>query len=181
MPKTHTRRLLPAVLATLMMLVAVSATAVAHGGNHGTLKVHDDAIVEPETKNEPHVSCDFWMEGFNMHDSGGELVFYGWPPTDATKSVIVPTGDDLVWTGTLEDDEDGYHFLKGPYQLPAGHYRVEAFSNDGHPGDHDHFSKTKTFWVDECEEGEIPYFPTAAGAVAAAALGAIAYVGLRRR
>jgi len=131
-------------------LVAFTPSGAAHGGNHGTIKVHDEVDAEPDRRNEPHVSCDFWIEGFNMHDSMGSLVFEAWPPT-GDKEEVTPAGDTLAWVGTPEEDQDGYHFLKGPYALPPGHYRVEAFSNDGHPGGHDHFSKAKMFWVDECE------------------------------
>lgn len=138
----------------LLFVLAVAFTlgsstmASAHGGNHGTIKVHDDEVTDPGPNNEPHVSCSFWIEGFNMHGSEGDLVFYAWPPT-GDKSEIVPTGD-TEWSGAANGD--GYHFVAGPFELPPGHYRVEAYSDAGHPGGHGHFSKTKTFWVDPCDE-----------------------------
>lgn len=127
--------------------VATVPNVSADGGNKGTIKVHDDEVADPDQRNVPHVSCDFWIEGFNMRDSSGELVFYHWPP-GGNKSVVAPAGDDLDWTG-VPADKDGYDFLKGPYQLPPGHYRVEAFSDNS---GHDHFSKAKTFWSDGCDE-----------------------------
>lgn len=118
--------------------------------NQGTIKIHDNETADPDRRNEPHVSCDFWVEGFNMESETGQLHFYAWPPT-GDKEEVVPGGDSRSYDGELEDDEDGYHFLNGPYFLPDGHYRVEAVSDDGHPGGNDHV-KSKTFWVDECEE-----------------------------
>ncbi len=156
MTRTTSRRAL-VTLTTLLFVgaIALSLTPLASAhGNPGTIKVHDDEVADPGPNNQPHVACDFWIEGFGMQDDSGELIFYGWPPS-GNKSEVVPSGDDLSWTGTPEDKK-GYHFLKGPYQLPPGHYRVEAFSTGGHPGGHDHFSKTKTFWVDPCGDVDNP-------------------------
>ncbi len=150
----HWTRFRVVFMATLVVgafAIAMAPTATAHGGNHGTIKVHDDAQADPGPNNEPHVSCDFWIEGFNMDGSAGELVFKDWPPT-GDKSVVVPSGASLDWSGTPEDDDDGYHFLAGPYQLPPGHYQVRAFSDEGHPGDHGHFAKQKMFWSDGCDD-----------------------------
>lgn len=132
----------------LLAFVALAATAAAAPpDNQGTIKVHDDAVVDPATRNDPHVSCDFWIEGFNMEDSSGGLTFYAWPPT-GNKSVVLQS----PWMGAAEADQSGgFHFLAGPFNLSDGHYRVEAFSNGGHPGDEDHFAKEKTFWVDPCQ------------------------------
>lgn len=167
----------------LMLVTAVALampTAVAQGedDNRGTLKVHDNATADPEERNEPHVTCDFWIQGFNMKDPSGWLVFIAWPPT-GNKTNAVPTGDTLNWTGTPDGDGE-YDFTKGPYFLDPGHYRVEAYTDDGHPG-HEHFAKDKLFWVDECVV--IPFFPGFT-ALALGSLGALAAVGIavmRRR
>jgi hypothetical protein len=140
----------------LVASLALAGGAVAQGApdNRGTIKIHDDLETDPDERNEPHVSCDFYVEGFNMKDPTGYLVFYTWPPT-GNKDEIAPTGDSLDWTGTPDGDGE-YDFFKGAYRLPAGHYRVEAWTNDGHPGGESHFAKEKMFWVDPCEEEEPP-------------------------
>ena len=200
------------LLLTAFCAIGMTASAIAQGNennNKGTIKVHDDAEADPETRNEPHVSCDFWVEGFNMQGSEGHLVFYAWPPT-GDKGEVTPDGDGLEWTGEEENDTNGgYHFLNGPYQLEPGHYRVEAYDDhDGHPGHESHFVKAKMFWVDDCETGEpvcdeevedcepevecpedspaeeceeIPFFPSAA-AGAVGLLGCVgAYTAMRRK
>ena len=138
--------------------LALGGTATAQGDpdNRGTIKIHDDETADPETRNEPHVSCDFWVEGFNMKDPEGHLEFYSWPPT-GSKEEVTPSGDSLNWTGTPDGDGE-YDFLKGPYSLPEGHYRVEAYTDDAHPG-HEHFAKAKMFWVDECQPENPPEHP----------------------
>lgn len=145
-------RPLAALLALVLAASFAVGTASANGNddNRGTIKVHDDEDADPDPRNEPHVSCDFWVQGFNMHDAEGVLKFYAWPPT-GDKSIVTPTGDDLAWEGTPDGDGE-YDFLSGAYQLPVGHYRVEAWTTDDHPG-HTHFAKAKMFWVDPCAEG----------------------------
>lgn len=151
MNRISTRNNVIVAMAVLVALGLSAAPAAAdHPNNKGTIKIHDEMDADPDMRNEPHVSCDFWVEGFNMEGSSGHLEFYEWAPT-GNGDAVTPGGDTLTWTGEAEDDRNGgYHFLKGPYFLPAGHYRVEAYDNDGHPGSEDHFVKTKTFWVDEC-------------------------------
>ena len=131
-------------LAAAAILVATPAQAHSNN-NHGTIKVHDDAVMDPPTQNNPHVTCDFWIEGFDMTDDAGRLVFEAWEPTGNKTQVM-----EDRWTGIAEGDDAGYHFLAGPYQLPAGHYRVEAFVDTGHPGNVAHSAKSKMFWVDSC-------------------------------
>lgn len=197
---------LTTIFAALAALTVASGFALAgHGGEHdnnaGTIKLHDEAIADPNERNEPHVACEFWVEGFNMNDASGHLEFYSWPPT-GDKSMVVPGGDSLTWTGWTEDDADGnHHLLNGPYYLESGHYRVEAYTDDGHPGHDAHFAKSKMFWV-ECdetdlpppagdtppprvgpnEEEEIPFFPSpAVMAVAVAGVAGVALVASRRK
>jgi len=143
--------------AALCLLLAATAVAAippsgATANNQGTLKVHDEAAVEPTERNQPHVDCTFWLEGFNMADTSGTLVVWSWAPTGDGSIVLQDN-----WTGTPEQDNSGGdHFLNGPYSLPAGHYRVEAFSSTGHPGDDQHFSKAKMFWVEPCSNPPPP-------------------------
>lgn len=155
------RRLLPFSFAlALVTIVAFAAVpAVATHNNRGTVKVHDDEEESPDVRNVPHVSCDFWVEGFMLGDDSGWIVFFSWPPT-GNKTEVTPTGDDLDWSADLGNSSGEYHFINGPYQLPEGHYRVEVYTDDGHPGsDSGHFAKSKTFWVDPCEGGSNPPCP----------------------
>lgn len=173
---------------TLSLLLALGLLAVAplagatNDNNAGTVKVHDDETVEPPTENQPHVSCDFWIEGFGLNDASGYIEFFSWPPT-GDGSMVTPTGASLTWTGSA-DEKGNFDFLNGPYQLPAGHYRVEIYTFDGHPGNESHYAKSKVFWVDECQPTtEIPFFPTAIS-VGLAAVGVVAVMGfviLRRK
>lgn len=139
------------VIALCLCVATFAPPASAQSDNNaGTVKVHDNAVENPPQRNVPHVSCDFWIEGFGMNDPGGHLVFYAWPPT-GDKQVVTPTGATLTWSAGAEDEHGNFHFLVGPYFLPAGHYRVEVFTDDGHPGhEAGHFAKSKTFWVEPC-------------------------------
>lgn len=199
-----------ALLATVFVIGFAATGAAAQGEsdtNRGTIKIHDGPVADPEVRNEPHVSCDFYVQGFNMNDGSGFIKFIAWPPT-GDKDVVTPTGDTLTWNGTPDGDGE-YDFLKGAYYLPAGHYRVEVYTYDGHPGhDSGHFAKAKMFWVDPCEDDtpptvpptpplddepvcpedmpfeecdtEIPFFPSAASLVLGS-VGALAAVGLALR
>lgn len=119
----------------------------AQDTNRGTVKVHDDRVARPETRNEPHVSCGFWVQGENLADDSGVVRFYHWPSTGRQEEVSAQ-GASPRWHDATR--ERAFAFVNGPYYLPAGHYRVEVESFDGHPGSTSHFAKTKTFWVDEC-------------------------------
>lgn len=191
-------------LALVGSMAAAGAASAQSDDNRGTIKIHDSAVEDPEQRNVPHVSCEFYVQGFNMKDPSGTIVFYSWPPT-GDKSVVAAGGDTQAWTGTPDGDGE-YDFLKGPYTLAEGHYRVEVFTDDGHPGHEGHFAKAKMFWVDpcggplpptpptppeetecpedvsvtECEETEIPFFPGFTS-LALGSLGATAVVGLALR
>jgi len=142
------RALFSLLLATALFSLALPGASAVHN-NQGTVKVHDNETENPETRNVPHVDCQFWIEGFKLGDDAGWIVFYAWPPT-GDKSVV-ETGVDQTWTADSGAASGEFHFLAGPFTLPSGHYRVEVFTNDGHPGsDSGHFAKAKTFWV-ECE------------------------------
>lgn len=156
--RNRTTTLALAALTALAFTLAALPTALATSGgdtphhvsdgNHGTVKIHDEASAQPPSKNQPHVDCDFWVEGFNMKGSAGTLRFYAWPPTGDKELVLTAS-----WTGTHEGDGKGYHFNVGPLMLPSGHYRLETFADVDHPGYDDHFAKAKMFWV-ECQGPE---------------------------
>jgi hypothetical protein len=157
------RRQLPAAFAVALLgaLALLATPASADHNNQGTIKVHDDMVAGPPTRNEPHVSCDFWIEGFNMAHATGTLTFTGWPPT-GNKTVVL----SATWAGTPEEDGSGFHFLAGPFTLDAGHFRVEAFVQEGHPSHALHFAKAKVFWVEPCGEPPLTECP---GSIAATA------------
>jgi len=143
--RTHRKLAWAAVAVALAMTVAFAPSAAATPNNPGTIKVHDALDTDPDQSNEPHVSCPFFVVGFNMADTMGSYYIWAWSPTG--DGAVAATGP---WVGTPEPDGRGSHFIVGPLSLPPGHYRVQAFSSTGHPGDSEHFSKTKTFWVDAC-------------------------------
>lgn len=143
------RVLLVAGIVTALLL-SFAPTSLATHNNQGTVKVHDNPSENPAQRNVPHVNCDFWIEGSKMGDDSGWIVFFGWPPTGDMSEI--ESGEDQNWTADSGNASGEYHFLAGPFTLESGHYRVEVYTDDGHPGsDSGHFAKTKTFWV-ECEE-----------------------------
>ncbi len=179
----------PTVLRTLPALLVILALAFAMPGavakmengngndnNQGTVKVHDNETADPDEKNEPKVTCDFWIEGFNMAGKDGHIDIY-----DKALDKDAPPVLHQDYMGFAETEGDGYHFLEGPFTLPVGHYRVEVSLQQGHPGNEAQFAKTKTFKVEEGDCEEIPFFPSPViGAIAS--VGAIsAFIALRRR
>jgi hypothetical protein len=137
------------VVAVLALGMVPGATA-HENANHGTIKVHDEESVDPPTQNQPHVCSPFWIEGFDMSDENGTLVFTSIPPTSNPPVEVLVVN----WTADSGSEEDGYHFNQGPINLPDGHYKVEAFVNDPEPHSREHKTKSKVFWV-QCE-GEPP-------------------------
>jgi hypothetical protein len=103
--------------------------------NSGDVKVHTANDIG-STTNDPHVDCPFYVEGFNMDATSGDLTIKSWPPT-GDKTVVI----DSSWTADAGTPAN--HFLNGPYSLSSGHYKlfVEDSLNDKH----------KVFWVD-CED-----------------------------
>ena len=143
------RPLLVLAIATTLCSLVIPPAGAVHN-NQGTVKVHDNEDENPDVRNVPHVDCDFWIEGFMLGDDEGWIEFYAWPPTGDME--LVETGEDQNWTADTGSVSGEFHFLAGPFTLESGHYRVEIFTTDGHPGsDSGHFAKAKTFWV-ECEE-----------------------------
>jgi hypothetical protein len=124
------------------------ASQVTSAPNTGTIKVHDGATADPASRNEPHVSGDFFVEGSNMAEDGGALFIFSWPPT-GTKELVV----DTTWDA--DDGTPSFHFLVGPLTLPCGHYRVGASNGPAEPEDFPAM-KSKGFWIDCAEEPEEP-------------------------
>ncbi|MEA3190145.1 MAG: large repetitive protein [Thermoplasmata archaeon] len=145
MLNARTATVLSLAIAGAFVLFATPTSAHGHAGD---VKVHDEETADPPTRNIPHVDCeDFWIEGFNMNAGTGSFEIFSWPPTGDMTMVL-----DGEWTADTGDDEEGFHFLSGPYTLAAGHYRLEVTEDDGKDS-----TKNKMFWVEECapecEEG----------------------------
>jgi len=137
------RRLFAISLMLLLLAVVAATTTVTSQGNSGTIKVHGGSSASPPTRNEPHVTGDVFVEGFNMADDSGRIFIFSWPPT----------GDgSLVLQGNWSADgaDPANHFLAGPFDLPCGHYRVGVSNGPATPDDFPGGMKKKTFWVDGC-------------------------------
>ena len=118
--------------------------------------------------NNPHVGCDFSVEGFKMAADSGSIVVKAWPPTGDHDTVVL----ESTWAKDDTTGNDANHFVAGPYQLPSGHYKVFASNAPDH-------NKTKVFWVD-C--AEVPMLPsmTAIGMAGIVGIGG-SWVVLRRK
>jgi len=108
------------------------AAAGGHGGDNGTVKIHNSATPVPDRRNEPHV-CVFYLDAFGF-DPGQSVSWQikSWPPT----------GDrSVVASGALALDSSGDGHT-GDMTLPNGHYKL-LWNFAGEHG----FAKQKVFWV----------------------------------
>jgi hypothetical protein len=146
MPRLATRgRQALLVLVGLALVASLAPAALAKDTpNPGTIKVHNGATATPEIRNEPHVSCGFFVEGFGITESSGTLEFWRIPPTANPRVLALTQG----WTADSGSNATGFHFNVGPITLSAGHYKVEAFVSSN---THDELkTKSKVFWVEPC-------------------------------
>jgi len=108
------------------------AAAHGHGGDNGTVKVHNSTTPVTDPRNEPHV-CVFYLDAFGF-DPGQSVSWQikSWPPT----------GDrSVVASGALALDSSGDGHT-GDMTLPNGHYKL-LWNFAGEHG----FAKQKVFWV----------------------------------
>jgi len=108
------------------------AAAHGHGGDNGTVKIHNSATPVTDPRNEPHV-CVFYLDAFGF-DPGQSVSWQikSWPPA----------GDrSVVASGALALDSSGGGHT-GDMTLANGHYKL--FWNFA--GEHG-FAKQKVFWV----------------------------------
>src|ERR1041385_6343621 len=126
----------------LVTLVGALAIPLALADNPGDVKIHDPNELELQ-RNDPHVGCSFYVEGFNMDATSGTITFEAWPPT-GDKTIVHATGAAETWTADDTNAHGNHHFLSGPYSLPmmgdaheGTHYKVFV-SDSGH-------DKTKVF------------------------------------
>ena len=202
---SHRSRNFAIAIGTLALVGFIAVPLAAANGNSGIVKVHDPAD-NGKMRNDPHVGCSFFVEGFGMDADSGTITIRVWQPTSDTGNVVLSAN----WSADGTADSQGdHHFLEGPFSLPSGHYKVFVSDSDGH-------TKTKVFWVDcsgstpppctencvppNCTENcvptnctqncgttppttQVPFFPSA-GALAlglAGAAGSIGVAVLRRR
>ncbi|MEA3165392.1 MAG: hypothetical protein QOJ26_244 [Thermoplasmata archaeon] len=142
-PKVKAGRIVLVGLIVVALAVLGTATNVASASNPGTIKVHDGPTADPAQRNEPHVSGDLYVEGFNMAEDSGNLFFFSWPPTGDKQLVMEST-----WSA--DGGEPANHFLAGPFFLPCGHYRVGASNGPAEASEFPGGMKKKTFWVEDC-------------------------------
>jgi hypothetical protein len=178
--KLATRIAHATVLAAAAILLLLAMPGAATPSNNGTVKVHNFADLG-DVSNDPQPGCAFYVEGFGMEATSGTLTIDQQPPT-GTANVVSTT-----WASNdaANDGFADHHFLNGPFNLPAGHYKL--FVSDTQ---HD---KQKVFTVEctpPCEEDcptstttttsetnsttpstEIPFFPPGPG-LALGSLGA---------
>lgn len=140
-----------------------SATPAAHPdanhgdtppGNNGTIKIHD-AANEDTNANEPHVSCDFWVD-FYGYDAGHQtatMEFQLWAPTEGgttTRTTDWTTADRTG--GNQLDKEYGPVDLSGlfagvtPHPRQGYHVRLTVHVTGSQGSDVKH----KVFWVEPC-------------------------------
>jgi hypothetical protein len=137
------------------LLVAVGtllAPAAAAANNAGDVKVHDPGM-DQDQRNQPHVGCAFFVEGFNMDATSGTITFQVWPPS-GDGSVVHATGAPGSWQADDTNAQGNHHFVSGPFHLPA--------MGDAHEGTHYKVTvsdtrhvKTKVFWT-QCETTPTP-------------------------
>jgi hypothetical protein len=108
------------------------AAAHGHGGDNGTVKVHNSATPVTDPRNEPHV-CVFYLDAFGF-DPGQSVSWQikSWPPT-GDRSVVASGAL------TLDSSGDGH---TGDMTLANGHYKL-LWTFAGEHG----FAKQKVFWV----------------------------------
>lgn len=142
-PTSPRRRLaLPISLALFAALSLATIPANAGDANPGTLKVHEAGELG-DMRNDPHVGCEFFLEGFNMVAASGTITIKAWPPTGDKRVVL--TGN---WSAD-GGDANGHHFVAGPFTLAEGHYKAYVSNAPEH-------TKTKVFWVDGCQSNPPP-------------------------
>lgn len=127
-----------------MLTLVGFAIPLALADNPGDVKIHDPNQLELQ-RNDPHVGCSFFVEGFNMDATSGTITFEAWPPT-GNMTIVHASGAAETWTADDTNAQGHHHFVSGPYSLPDTHTHIQGthykvfVSNDNH-------DKMKVFWV----------------------------------
>jgi hypothetical protein len=115
----------------------LSQASSAPPGDNGDVKVHQSGFSVDDQRNQPHVVCSFYLDGFNF-DPNQSVTWFIEPWS--------PGGDHAthVLDGTLNMGSTGHNWTTDQ-SLPAGHYKL--FWN--FTGEHGK-AKHKVFWVSAC-------------------------------
>ncbi len=130
---------------------ATTATPPGSGWNGDGLAITAGAVpqVQPvsaaggQPVSEPHVSCQFYVQGANIAGAQGMVTLRPWSADGAPAAPAVLTG---TYAGTPAA-AGKYQFVAGPYLLAAGHYEVAVSASSGLDTRH------ASFWVDACPSG----------------------------
>ncbi|MFD0277513.1 LPXTG cell wall anchor domain-containing protein [Kitasatospora sp. NPDC127111] len=114
---TAARSLVAVPTAAALLLLAPTAEAAAGGkpakGNNGTVKIHDAATGQEDTRNEPKV-CTFYLDSFGF-DPGQDIIWL--------IAEVHDKGENAVAFGDLPVDGKG-HVRTEDINLPDGHYKL---------------------------------------------------------
>ncbi|MQS17707.1 LPXTG cell wall anchor domain-containing protein [Streptomyces kaniharaensis] len=114
---TAARSLVAVPTAAALMLLAPAAHAAPGGkgapGNNGTVKIHDAATGQEDTRNEPKV-CTFYLDSFGF-DPGQDVI---WMIAE-----VKGNKEEKVAFGDLPVDENG-DVRTEDIELPDGHYKL---------------------------------------------------------
>jgi hypothetical protein len=117
-------------------VAGMSQASSAPPGDNGDVKIHQSGFSTDDERNQPHVTCSFYLDGFNFDPNQSVTWFIdSWPPTGDRTQVL---------SGTLDMGSTGHNWTTDQ-TLPAGHYKL--FWN--FTGEHG-AAKHKVFWVSGC-------------------------------
>lgn len=103
-------------------------------GDNGTVKIHNPSTAVADRRNEPHVSCGFYLDAFGF-DSNQSVTWWitAWAPTGDRATTVAAGTIKLV---------NGNGFTDPITTLEVGHYKL-FWTFDGEKG----HAKQKVFWV----------------------------------
>ena len=152
-----------AIGAAAGLALALPAWAAEPGnppGANGTVKIDasDDGYDNDDTKNEPHVTCEFRVELENFDaDERGNIVLLAQPPSGGDFGEVV-RNDDVELSpddaGGAKNDPDDYYTYSADdldlsllFQHPVQGYHIKlSVEREGKRGE-----KHKVFWLLPCE------------------------------
>ncbi|HEX7747036.1 MAG TPA: LPXTG cell wall anchor domain-containing protein [Micromonosporaceae bacterium] len=167
----HRRRLALALvsMAATAAGAAFGAPALAADGANGTVKI-DGPEYQLDNRNEPHVTCGFQVEFFDL-DAGerGTLIFEAQPPSSKDFHEVGRLEDQLLSKdpatgGAYTRDPDEVFKYPGDIELDLtkadlhkqGYHIKLTVDRDNYPN---WTEKHKVFWLQPCEETESPSSP----------------------
>jgi len=140
---------------TITQPLHASAANDNGNGNSGDVKISETTQpANGNQGNEPHVGCQFYVLGFNMAASMGNITVRAWDPTSSSRDIALTDTYPSADTSLQPADRGNIGFVSGPHSLPAGHYKLFVTDNKGND-----IAKQKVFWVDQCPT-ELPVTST---------------------